>query len=124
MAEVSVIPLPDDRAGELPLAFIVRAATAKDEDEEMLKKELSKHVMNALARHKHLDGGIEFLDRLPKTASGKVQRRVLKEKARVELETRKAAQLMTLTVPNGSRTNGVKRLDKMEVFDLSSDDDG
>ncbi|KND86884.1 4-coumarate--CoA ligase 3 [Tolypocladium ophioglossoides CBS 100239] len=123
VAEVSVIPLPDERAGELPRAYIVRATGAEKGDEDALRKQLRKHVMDVFARHKHLDGGIEFLDQLPKTASGKIQRRVLKEKARVDLEARKAAQAKRLNAINGSKTDGVKRPETMEVFDLSSDED-
>jgi len=122
VAEVAVIPVPDDRAGELPKAYIVRASGA-ELDEEVLRKELSQYVEGQFARHKHLDGGIEFLDSLPKTASGKMQRKTLKEKARTDAEARRQAREKAANGVHKVHVNGVKRPEKMEVFDLSSDDE-
>ncbi|GJN68112.1 phenylacetyl- ligase protein [Purpureocillium lilacinum] len=122
VAEVAVIPVPDDRAGELPKAYIVRASGA-ELDEQVLRKELSQYVEGQFARHKHLDGGIEFLDSLPKTASGKMQRKTLKEKARTDAEARRQAREKAANGVHKVHVNGVKRPEKMEVFDLSSDDE-
>ena len=40
-----------------------------------------QHVASFTSRYKWLDGGIEFLDEIPKNASGKILRRVLREVA-------------------------------------------
>ncbi|KAJ6441488.1 phenylacetyl- ligase protein [Purpureocillium lavendulum] len=122
VAEVAVVPIPDERAGELPKAYVVKAEGV-GLDEKALREELSRYVEEAFARHKHLDGGIEFLDSLPKTASGKMQRKVLKEMAKMDAEARERARK---EIENGKSkvvTNGFKRREKIEIFDLSSDED-
>ena len=71
--ESSVIGIPDDRHGEVPRAYVI----AKNKVEE---DELKKHVASKLAKHKHLLGGIAFVDALPKTETGKVLKRELRKK--------------------------------------------
>lgn len=41
---------------------------------------IRKHVEEHKARHKWLNGGIEFIDVIPKSPSGKILRRTLREK--------------------------------------------
>jgi acyl-coenzyme A synthetase/AMP-(fatty) acid ligase len=41
-------------------------------------------VQEKLSRHKWLDGGVEFVEEIPKSTSGKILRRVLKEKHAIE----------------------------------------
>ena len=60
--DVAVIGVEDVRAGQLPRAFIV----SKDGVDE-------EKVHN----HKHLAGGIVFIDQIPKSAAGKILRRQL-----------------------------------------------
>ncbi|KAH7025270.1 uncharacterized protein B0I36DRAFT_250793 [Microdochium trichocladiopsis] len=87
-----VVPIPDELAGELPLAFIVRSPEAEAENANMLKLEIDDHVKGALAAHKHLAGGIEFVAAVPKTGSGKIQRKVLKGMALSICKARQAAK--------------------------------
>lgn len=42
----------------------------------------SKHVADNKVAYKHLAGGVEFVDSIPKTPSGKLLRRVLREKGK------------------------------------------
>lgn len=75
--------MPDADAGELPKAYIVKSPSVALEDSEpMLKRDIQRHVEKTKARHKWLKGGIEFVDVIPKTASGKILRRVLRDKDR------------------------------------------
>ncbi|KAH8126482.1 hypothetical protein FP744_10002870 [Trichoderma asperellum] len=90
VADVCVVPLPHDIAGELPLAFIVRTPAGKDEDERALKQEIHGFVNQELADYKHLAGGIEFLEALPKSASGKTKRGEMKERAKKMADSSKA----------------------------------
>ncbi|CAG9939606.1 unnamed protein product [Clonostachys rosea f. rosea IK726] len=87
VADCAVIQVPDERAGELPKAYITKSdeASAKPEDEVI--KSISKHVEEHKARHKWLKGGIEFIPVIPKSPSGKILRRVLRDK---EKEARRA----------------------------------
>lgn len=83
MADCAVIPVQDDRAGELPKAFVVKSSSVGlEESEAALKRSISKYVEKEKARHKWLAGGIEFIDVIPKSPSGKILRRLLRDKDR------------------------------------------
>jgi acyl-coenzyme A synthetase/AMP-(fatty) acid ligase len=82
-----VIPVSDDRAGEVPKAFVVKSSeVGLEESEAALRRSISKFVEKEKARHKWLAGGVEFIDVIPKSPSGKILRRFLRDKER---ETRK-----------------------------------
>ena len=69
-----VIPVLDDEAGELPRAYVV-----KQDDEESQKLtagEVVEFVQSKVAQHKRLRGGVRFTNEIPKSASGKILRRV------------------------------------------------
>ncbi|KAL7962783.1 hypothetical protein V8C34DRAFT_301207 [Trichoderma compactum] len=93
IADVCVVPIPDDSAGELPLAFIVRSPAGEDEDERVLKQKIHTFVDSELSEYKRLAGGIEFLEALPKSASGKTKRGEMKERAKKIFETGRAKAL-------------------------------
>ncbi|KAJ9605985.1 hypothetical protein H2200_009834 [Cladophialophora chaetospira] len=77
--DVAVIGVSDPYAGELPKAFVV----LKDKTANLAqaRQKLLQFVKRRLSRHKWLDGGIEFVGEIPKSTSGKILRRVLKDKA-------------------------------------------
>lgn len=75
--ESGVIGKPDQLRGEIIKAFVVLKPEVKPTDE--LKEELKSYVKEHLAGHAY-PREIEFIDRLPKTRSGKIMRRVLKAK--------------------------------------------
>lgn len=86
--DCAVIPVPDEAAGERPKAFVVKKASAAgDMDDEELARQISLHVQNHKAAHKWLKGGIEFVDEVPKSPSGKILRRLL-----VDLEKKRRAR--------------------------------
>ncbi|KAJ4858308.1 AMP-binding enzyme domain-containing protein [Trichoderma breve] len=93
IADVCVVPISDDSAGELPLAFIVRSPAGKKEDERLLKQRIHTFVNSELSEYKRLAGGIEFLEALPKSASGKTKRGEMKERAKKIFETGRAKAL-------------------------------
>ncbi|MCB9666417.1 MAG: AMP-binding protein [Alphaproteobacteria bacterium] len=72
VADVAVIGIPDDDAGEVPKAFVVRAAGA-----EVTFEDLQALVAEHLATYKQL-GAVAFVDAIPKSASGKILRRELR----------------------------------------------
>ncbi|MGA0971791.1 MAG: AMP-binding protein [Ilumatobacteraceae bacterium] len=74
VADVAVIGIPDDEAGELPKAFIVRAA-GSEIDASNLQAFVAEHV----ATYKQIRV-VEFVDEIPKSASGKILRRVLRDR--------------------------------------------
>ncbi|SCW39365.1 acetyl-CoA synthetase [Paenibacillus tianmuensis] len=75
VAEAGVIGKPDPMRGEIIKAFIaLREGYAPSEE---LKTDISKFVKEGLSAHA-APREIEFKDKLPKTRSGKIMRRVLK----------------------------------------------
>jgi acetyl-CoA synthetase len=78
VAEAAVVGKPDELKGEDVVAFVTLEGTHQASDE--LSKELKKHVVQeigAIAR----PGEIRFTDALPKTRSGKIMRRLLRNLA-------------------------------------------
>jgi acyl-CoA synthetase (AMP-forming)/AMP-acid ligase II len=74
VADAAVIPCPDDEAGEIPKAFVVLRGEATE-------AELMKFVASQVAPHKKIRL-LEFIDKIPKSASGKILRRVLVQRER------------------------------------------
>lgn len=75
VADVAVIGIPEVEAGELPKAFVVvREGATLTEDE--LKEFVAGHV----ASYKQIRL-VEFTDEIPKSASGKILRRFLRDKS-------------------------------------------
>lgn len=75
IAEAGVIGKPDPVRGEIIKAFVALRDGFEQSDE--LKEEIRQFVKNGLAAHA-APREIEFRDKLPKTRSGKIMRRVLK----------------------------------------------
>ena len=82
VADCAVIPIHDDNAGERPRAFVVKSSTVSLEDNNhSLSRDIKKHVENGKARHKWL-AEVTFIDVIPKSPSGKILRRLLRDKER------------------------------------------
>ncbi len=84
VVEAGVIGKPDKLRGEIIKAFVVvkedqRLKITNQKYAENLKIELSQYVKKHLAGHAY-PREIEFIDKLPKTRSGKIMRRILKAK--------------------------------------------
>lgn len=79
VADAAVIPLDDEEAGQVPKAYVVLrgGATAADSDLDAIASFLAQRV----APYKKLRA-IEVIDQIPKSASGKILRRVLIERER------------------------------------------
>lgn len=93
VADCAVIPVPDDAAGEVPKAFVVKSSSVGLEDNDrMVQRDIKKHVEDHKARHKWLKGGVEFVDIIPKSPSGKILRRLLRDKEK-EARRQKGAKL-------------------------------
>lgn len=45
-------------------------------------KELQEWIKSKVAKHKYLTGGVVFVDEVPKSAAGKIQRKILREWAK------------------------------------------
>jgi 4-coumarate--CoA ligase len=82
--DAAVIQRPDDASGELPRAYIVLKESGKETEET--KTEIYEWVKERVAPYKRLDGGLVFTDTIPKSASGKILRRLLRDALVEELE--------------------------------------
>ena len=71
--DVAVIGVPDDIAGELPRAYVV-----KKNGVSVSKDDIAEFVDVKVAAHKRLKGGVFFIEAIPKTNTGKLLRRELK----------------------------------------------
>ncbi|KAK2060950.1 AMP-binding enzyme [Colletotrichum caudatum] len=87
VSDTAVIQVPDERAGEVPKAYVVRAAGHTSRPEAEVAVDICKYVEEHKARHKWLKGGVEFVDVIPKSPSGKILRRLLRDR---EKEARRA----------------------------------
>jgi acyl-CoA synthetase (AMP-forming)/AMP-acid ligase II len=72
VADAAVVPFSDEEAGEIPRAFVVRKGAATAE-------ELIAYVAGQVAPYKKVRR-LEFVDAIPKSASGKILRRLLKDR--------------------------------------------
>jgi acyl-CoA synthetase (AMP-forming)/AMP-acid ligase II len=79
VADAAVVPVPDEEAGELPKAFVVRKAGAEGVGAE----ELMAFVAERVAPYKKIRH-LEFIEQIPKAASGKILRRLLVERDRAK----------------------------------------
>ncbi|SIT91414.1 4-coumarate--CoA ligase [Yoonia rosea] len=73
ITDAAVVGLPDDEAGELPVAFVVAGDLAPDQDT------INAHIAARLATYKQLHQ-VYFVDEIPKSASGKILRRFLRDR--------------------------------------------
>jgi len=78
VAECAVVGIPDKSRGEIVKAFIVLAP--KETGSAASVKRLQDHVKSALGAAK-VPRSIRFVDSLPKTATGKIQRFLLRQHA-------------------------------------------
>ncbi len=77
VADAAVIPVPDERAGERPKAFVVLKAGLEGD-----ARELMDFVAGRVAAHKRISE-VEFISVIPKSPSGKILRRLLVERERL-----------------------------------------
>lgn len=82
VSDCVVIGVPSDREGEVPKAFVVRAPGSIEESAALVKRDISKHVEKHKSNHKWLRGGVEFIDVVPKSPSGKILRRMMRDQER------------------------------------------
>uniref|UniRef100_A0A1I8IF60 AMP-binding domain-containing protein n=1 Tax=Macrostomum lignano TaxID=282301 RepID=A0A1I8IF60_9PLAT len=74
VTDAGVVARPDERAGELPVAFVVRR-----EGSLASEADIQRWVAERVAPHKRLEGGVRFIDAVPKAASGKILRKRLRD---------------------------------------------
>ena len=100
--DVAVIGVPDDYSGELPKAFVVRkeeeegvradaGAAAEEDADTMIGEELKKYMQERKIRYKWVKE-VEFVESIPKSASGKILRKELREGERRKQQEKEKAR--------------------------------
>jgi long-chain acyl-CoA synthetase len=74
VADCAVVPHPDDEAGEIPKAFVVLNTGAS-----LSAADLMRFVEGKVAGYKRIRA-VEFIEEIPKNSSGKILRRLLKQR--------------------------------------------
>ncbi|GES63782.1 acetyl-CoA synthetase-like protein [Aspergillus terreus] len=82
-AAVIGVAAPDGSGNEVPRAYIVA------DQKKITEDEVKEFVKANLAHYKQLRGGVIFLPAIPKSPSGKILRRELREQAKKEAKTAK-----------------------------------
>jgi 4-coumarate--CoA ligase len=82
IASAAVIPIPDERSGELPRAYVVLKENYQGKVSE---NDVKDFVKKQVAPPKQLNGGVVFTSLIPMAPSGKILRRQLRELAKKEL---------------------------------------
>jgi acyl-CoA synthetase (AMP-forming)/AMP-acid ligase II len=73
VADAAVVGLPDDEAGEIPAAFVVLKP-----DQDVSAEDIQAFVAEHVASYKRIRK-LTFIDAVPKSASGKILRRLLRD---------------------------------------------
>ena len=77
IAEGVVVAIPDERRNEVPKAFVVPSEGVTP-GEDVTGEEIQEFALDRIAAYKH-PREVEFIDELPRTASGKIQKYKLRE---------------------------------------------
>ncbi|KHN97439.1 AMP-dependent synthetase/ligase [Metarhizium album ARSEF 1941] len=80
VVDAAVVGVAHD-GDELPRAYVVVAPAARG---KITEDELKDHVKSQVSRHKQLRGGVVFVDEVPRSPSGKILRRQLRDRHKTE----------------------------------------
>ncbi|XP_058803049.1 uncharacterized protein LOC131670980 [Phymastichus coffea] len=69
VADVAVVGVSDDKAGEIPRAYVVKKPGV-----EISAEQVQEFVAPKVASYKKLSGGVRFVDSIPRNPSGKILR--------------------------------------------------
>ena len=79
VVDVQIVAVPSEKYGEEAYAFVIKRAGST-----VTEKDIQTYVANNMARHK-VPSYVEFIDQMPMTASGKIQKFVLRDMAKAKL---------------------------------------
>jgi fatty-acyl-CoA synthase len=80
VAEVAVVGLPDDTWGERPVALIVAKAGAAAPTEDAIRHHVGEHAARGIVSKYAIPDRVQFVDSIPKTSVGKLDKKVIRAK--------------------------------------------
>ncbi|WP_254527806.1 class I adenylate-forming enzyme family protein [Natrinema gelatinilyticum] len=84
VAEGAVVGIPDERRNEVPKAYVVTAPNVEP-GVDVTADEIQEYFLDNVASYKH-PREVEFIDELPRTTSGKIQKYRLEDRDESEAE--------------------------------------
>ncbi len=96
IVDAAVIGVPGRDGSEMVRAYVTRRsgwvgkAEGKKGEKVLDEEEVKKWCSERLAKYKELTGGVVFLSSIPKNASGKILKRILRDMAKVEMKEQEA----------------------------------
>ena len=82
IADAGVVGVSDSFTGqEQPRAYVLRKSV-DNAKEAVAAEEIASWIETKVAKHKRLTGGVVFVKEVPKSAAGKIQRKILREWAK------------------------------------------
>lgn len=82
LSDAAVIPVEDEASGEVPRAFVT--LKEKVAPQSVSEEDIKAWIAERVAPFKRLEGGVTFIDVVPKSASGKILRRILVDRVKAE----------------------------------------
>lgn len=73
--DAAIVGVKHDKNGEAPRAFVI-----KQPESQITEEDIKHFVSEKVVEYKQLEGGVQFLDVIPKNATGKIMRREIKLK--------------------------------------------
>ena len=80
--DVAVIGVESEESGELPRAYVNMKTDV--ESQKLSEEEIQEWVKERVAPYKRLDGGVVFIEEVPKSPSGKILRWLLSDKVKAD----------------------------------------
>ncbi|KAK6049703.1 hypothetical protein COOONC_12793 [Cooperia oncophora] len=80
ITDCCVIGVPDEKYGEVPVAYVV--------SKTVTEPQITAFINERLAPYKRLRGGVKFVDSIPRTSTGKLLRRELKDQHMKSMQIR------------------------------------
>ena len=74
---------------EVPRAYVVKApgsdsSSSSSSSSNVSERDVKRFMASRVARYKNLDGGVAFVDAIPRSSAGKILRNILKDRAAAE----------------------------------------
>ena len=85
IADSAVIAIQyDPYSGEVPLAFVVLKPGTKNTNPAELEADIQGYVRERKSESKWIEGGVRFVEEIPRSPIGKILRRVLRDRVKAE----------------------------------------